>query len=367
VLMDILNVVSNVQETDYTTPSSATSKVLAWFQREMQSEGYDSAHKLHYVKAIAHAVINGGLAHDEAAAPIVIHYVKHNKDCESFIKLFLQTLKKKLPKEGVWKIELGAMKQLFDAYTEKDEQEIYSDLQALVEKVAQAHPPMMRDRTALFNIVKGGISYSLEGAPQKILFLDVAVLPLSAKFTPQQKAKVLEYLEKKLRDQDLVADADNEDWNAYFDLEKELQGSSTRSRKGNTKKASTRSRRAMQMSLGDDDDDDDNVDMDSDNDPAGEPVDEEQENDDMNSDDDVASASADRRGSKRSSYEVEENADNSDDGDSDGNGDDDAGSVTSDRLSNSSGFKPKLRAQSGSAEKVPGRGSGFAARKKRRR
>ena len=365
VLMDTLILASNVKEMNYTASSSITSKALAWFEREMQSEGYDSAHKLVYVKAMAQAVLCGGLEHNDVAAAIVVHYVKHNKDVESFIKLFLQTLKKLLPKEGVWSVELGAMKQLFNTYVEKDEQEIYSDLQALVEKVAQAHPPMMRDRTALFNIIKGGISYALEEAPRKILFLDVAVLPLSAKFTPQQKAKVLEYLEKKMRDQDLVADADNEDWNAYFDLEKELQGSGTRSRQGNGKKATTRSRRAMQMSLGDDDDDDDGDDDDggSDDDLASEPVDEEQENDEMHSDEDAASASTGRRGSKRSSFEAEDNTDKSDDADDDD--DDDDGT---DRLSSSSGFKPKLRAQTGGADKaIPGRGSGFAARKKRRR
>jgi cohesin complex subunit SA-1/2 len=367
VLMDTLVVFSNVPEMEFSASSDVTTKVLAWFEREMQSEGFDSAHELLYVKAITHAMLGGGVSHDEVAPAVVGHFVKHNKECESLIKLFMQSLKKKLPKQGVWAIELGAMTQLFTTYAEKDEQEIYSDLQALVEKVGQAYPQIMRDRTALFNIIKGGISYALEDAPNKILFLDVAILTLSSKFSAPQKSKILEYLEKKMREKDLVADADNEDWNAYFDLEKELQGSSSsRSRKGNAKKAGAGSRRAMQMSLDDDDDDDDDIslhDGEDDNDDIN-GLDEEQKDvdDDMDSEGEAASrGSSSSRSSKRGADDLD-GEDDADDADGDEDSDAENGS-------NSSGFKPKLRAQTtNSAGKgVPGRGSGFAARKRRRR
>ena len=152
------------------------------------------------------------------------------------------------------------------------------------------------------------------------------------------------------------------------DVSRLKPGVAARARARARKKAEERAVENDKENEGGDDGDDDDEEAEeeedddgSDDDLASEPVDEEQENDDMNSDEDAASASTGRRGSKRSSYEAEDNADNSDDADVD---DDDS----TGRLSNSSGFKPKLRAQTGGADKaIPGRGSGFAARKKRRR
>ena len=114
------------------------------------------------------------------------------------------------------------MQRLFGQYLEQDEEEIYHDLQLLVEKLAQAHPPMMKDRTALFNVIKGGIAYGLEEAPRNVLFLEVAVMTLASKFTAEQKNKIHQVLQEKMSAAGLAADEDHEDWNSYFALEKQL-------------------------------------------------------------------------------------------------------------------------------------------------
>jgi hypothetical protein len=356
-LMDVLVMATRVQTVEFSI-SGAIKKVLTWFDRELQSEGYGNANELFYIKAITHAVLGGGLPHDDIAPAVVAHYVKHNKECETHIKAFMQSLKKKLAKQGVWPVELGAMEYLFTQFLKKDEQEIYSDLQALVEKVAQAHPPMMRDRSALKSIIKDGISYALDEAPSKVLFLDVAIKTLSSKLSAQDKAEIEHELNRKMQNETLVADADDEDWIGYFDLKSELQGSTSRSR--NTKKKATGGRQAMHdsMSLGDDlgdDDDDDDDDLD--------------ENDMDSEEEEVASSrnsSSSGRGSKRRSFEaMDDEDDEEDEGEGDGE-DEEKENADEDEadLSASSGFKPKLRAQETS---IPGRGSGASHRNKRRR
>eukprot|EP01045_Picozoa_sp_COSAG04_P008630 COSAG04_NODE_482_length_13604_cov_19.290707_8_plen_1020_part_00 len=312
---------------DFTVSSEVVDKVVAWFEREMRSDGFESAHELSYVKAITHGVLGGGLPSESVAPVVVAHYVKHGKDCESHIKLFMQTLKKKLSKTGVWSVELGAMQRLFGQYVEKDEEEIYHDLQLLVEKVAQAHPPMMKDRTALFNVIKGGIAYGLEEAPRNVLFLEVAVMTLASKFTAEQKNKIHQVLQEKMSAAGLAADEDHEDWNSYFALEKQLLEKS-RSRSA-TKSGS---RRALQPLLDDE--------------PA------QSDEDDMDVVGSADDGGTQGRGSKRRSHERDDEVSEEEEQEEEQE-EEEAGS--------SAGFQKKLR----SKPAVPGRGSGF--RKRRRR